>query len=397
MKKTSKIVVIVLVMAVVLSSLLANHSSKIEGVETAGTSESSGENTVLCKIAESLNHIKEDGQLEMFGMGDVDFSNLKSGVAIPAYAYTENGYERLESVYPIVDEENIIAFARKRDGTDEGISYEITTALTKQINEHFKRSMKYALVYDRYNAYLYDGNELIWLYTYSFEMEERNIIDLENLTGIDTLETVCLNEITDVFESVDIDIQNEVMSAAAVEVDIPNIAYVSQLIGLNGDELSPSLICWAATAACMANAYIGTDYTAAEVAELYRKTYHPSWSTYNEGLPNNESGKLLTLVGMPNYYNKKDPIESTLYANVERGYPIYGIFATSIDAEMTHNVTIYGVNKRSHYIYIMDPEFGGTLAFRVLNNKVNQYQYTSSSESGANLTLYEAWMRYTYK
>lgn len=319
-------------------------------------------------IAEAL-HTAEINK-EQIGLSSVNFEQLTTSDHIYAYDFTNIGCVYNSEFIPVKYEGELIGWVIKTTSDGDCI-YQFSTAFVDEVNELLDGLDEFAFIYDAQSSYLYDGEDLIKLRDIGITVESR-----EEVT-----EGSILNA-TMVLNAIDADYNLEyasVMSNARTPVYYYcNVSFVSQN--------PPSNICWAASAACIANCLRGTNYTAVSVAR--------GWfgNDYNHRLLLGFEDDVLAQCGVSSYtYKNEVPSDGAIFNNIYNGYPILATFRwTNGVNEGYHDVVIYGVNAIAGYIYVMDPEFGSSSAAYTAEFG---YRYVSVY-AGVTLTLDRATCRY---
>lgn len=229
---------------------------------------------------------------------------------------------------------------------------------------------EFAVIYDVQSSYLYDGVRLIKLRDVGITVESRVEVTEENLLDA----AIVLNNIDTDYV---LEYTTNVSNARTPVYYSCNVSFVSQN--------PPSNICWAASAACIANYLRGTNYTAVSVARGWFGT------NYNQLLELGYEDDVLAQCGVSYTYKHQVPSGGVIFNNIYNGYPVQATFRWTSGSEIGyHDVVIYGINSIAGYLYVMDPEFGfssTTYTASIGHRYVSEY-------SGVTLTLNRAACKY---
>lgn len=284
------------------------------------------------------------------GLSDTDFSELCISSCIKGYTYTSNGCEATVDFIPLTTNGNLKAFAINKNG-----KYQITTALIEQINNYINTQTEFAIIYDYNSAYLFDGENLIFLVKSSIVSEEREV-----LTSVNDLDDCDNIELGNLVFSTSLGYVQEVTPRIPIYYAC-NVSYVSQN--------PPSNICWAASIACIVNYKKGNNFTAKQVAQSHYG------SDYNKGISVGDEAEILQKYGL-NYTTRTIfPADGVIFSNIKNDYPVYATVG-SYNNDTDHDVVIYAINISSPYLYVMDPEFGSAAAS--VDDTTNEYIYYSA-------------------
>lgn len=318
-------------------------------------------------IAEAL-HSAEINK-EQIGLSSVNFEQLTTSDHIYAYDFTNIGCVYNSEFIPVKYEGELVGWVIKAAG-DGDCLYQFSTAFVDEVNELLLGLDEFAFIYDAQSSYLYDGEDLIKLRDIGITVESRAEVKEESLLDA----TIVLNAI-----DADYDLDyTSVMSNARTPVYYGcNVSFVSQN--------PPSNICWAASAACIANYLRGTNYTAVSVAR--------GWfgNNYNQLLALGHQDDVLAQCGVSYTYKNQVPSDGVIFNNIYNGYPVQATFRWTSGSETGyHDVVIYGINSIAGYLYVMDPEFG----FSSTTYTASIGHRYVSGNSGVTLTLNRAACKY---
>lgn len=351
-KKSKKIIVLLLSVVLIFSLNVSVLASDVINENTSHI------NATL----KSVECIKDQ-----LGFSGIDFEELSYSNSIFAYDYTDGGIVYNSEFIPLLYRDELVAWVIK---TEDSI-YQFSTALVDEINEILVNNMQFAIIYDIDTSYLYDGEYLYPLAEVSLLVEDR--VELENAQVLEAFEVLlgCINN------STDLQYTSTINNARTPIYYSCNVSFVTQE--------PPSNMCWAASAACIANYLNGTNLTAADVAKSWYDT--TIYSEYNYGLTIGLQDDVLEEYGIDYIYRNQVPSDGIIFDNIYNGYPVQATFEWS---NGYHDVVIYGINTIGGYIYIMDPEFGFCEATYEL---YGGYTYVSGY-SGVTLTLDRATCKY---
>lgn len=312
-------------------------------------------------IVEGLRHI--ESQKDKMGLENVDFSKLKRGNCIYAYNYYKNGLIKTRDIYPLFYNDELVALAFKIN--NNGVtSYQITTALVKQLNSKKIANKSFALVYDKNGCYLYADGTISLLARSSIISADRKDVETERIqSDFDNITLTKTNQLI----SLNYSSNDSLRTSSNI---LCSVGFVSQ---------NPtSYMCWAASIACIVNCVKGRSLTAIDVA---KKEYGNV--NYNRTLPIGDEQGILRWTYFTIYtYNNYIPSENTMVNNFTNGYPIFGTFHVS-NSIFTHAIVLYGINIFSCTLYFMDPEYGFGVIYYASSSS---YSYVSAYSNNT-LTL----------
>lgn len=307
-------------------------------------------------IIEALNYIEP--QKSIVGLEGTNFSLLNIGKPIQTYNYINNQFVESRVMYPISENNKLVAFAISNDDLLNP-RFQITMGLVKEINNTVTSNMPFALVYDKIGCYIYTSDRFTIL-------KETHINDIKRsiLKPNDTeMKNLDLN-LTEINECNALGYKSD-LNTKGIYYECP-VKFVSQN--------PPSSLCWAGTIASIVNYCNGSSLSAVSVAQGYYGT-----SDYDRGINDSEVPSVFSNYRLYYTYKNQRPSENVILNNILNDYPVYGSFTWS---NGRHAGVVYGINSIGGYIYIMDPEFGFTSA------SVSSSGYTYvSSYSNVTLTL----------
>lgn len=349
----------VFLVVVILCSLNTNVLAEIR------TSDST--NSKIISALNATEYIKNE-----IGLSDVNFEEIYIATPIMAYDYTTNGFEVNRIFYPLLFNNELVAFAVSID--EGGSAYQITTLLVSEINAVINENTEFAIVYDANGCSIYDGTAFTRLVSSSESDNMRISLD-ETSIQIECVGILLTNISQSSLLGYTSNTGHQTFSTTAIYYSC-DVDYVTQLPSKTN--------CWAAAVACIVNYRKGQDYTATDVADNHLEYYGNS--IYN--MP----GILKNGYNVSSYEVYNDvPSDGLILNNIKNDYPLYASFTSSNGG--SHAVVIHAINVIAGYIYIMDPEFGFTSYTYV--SSTGKYQYVSTY-SGATMTLYRACCRYSY-
>ncbi|XBX07528.1 papain-like cysteine protease family protein [Enterocloster clostridioformis] len=342
MKITKKLLTAALAVSMMMSTIISANAAELPEIVT--TEQKSA-------LIEAFNYIEP--QKSVIGWDDINFNELHVGEPIHAYNYVGNSFEENMLMYPIVENDCLIALAIENEG-----KYQITVALVEDISRVVDAETPFALVYDQDSCYLYANNSFSILGTSDLKDASRSILNPNARSAFDELKTVKLAD------NMSLDYTQDVTTRTPVYYSCP-VSFVSQN--------PPSNICWAATIASIVNYKKGQSLSAASVAESH------FGSDYNYGLYDGDAPTVFSNYGLSYRFHDQVPSDNRILTNIQNGYPMYAGLTFSGGR---HAAVLYGINAVGGYIYLMDPEFGFTSS----SVSGGVYSYVSGY-SGVRLTL----------
>lgn len=344
-------------LAFILCLVPAVSVSAVGGQPAAGESQSLNESEKDA-LSEVLNGIEAQKAMlgkSIPGVENVDFNYLCLGKPIRSYIYANDTFELGQAMYPITYNDELVFWAIENEG-----KFQISTGLTREVNNCLGKDIAFTLIYDRNNAYLYADDTFIWLAGWTDAVDSRSVLEPETVILDNVPETVSLSE------------KLEWKYSAAVAREPVyygcNVAYVPQY---PYDEL-----CWSAVLVCITNYCKGMSLEIEEPAQYYCQ----SEDDYDHGVGDVNVPGVFAHYDMDYTYRNETPSDSVIGKNIRADYPVYAGWVTN--GGNHHATCIYGINVVGGSIYIMDPEFGFTSA----SVSRNGYSYVSSY-SDEKLTL----------
>ncbi len=291
------------------------------------------------------------------GLSGVDFNELCIGKPIQTYCYLENGFEELRNMYPLTYRGELVLWVIDAEG-----KYQVTTGLTREINEMVSIDTEFALIYDRSNSYIYSEGKFVLLGSFGDEVHTRAVLNSDNISNIE-LRTSALSDATD------LNFENAKETRDAVYFSC-NVGYISQKPYKN--------LCWAATIASITNYCTGTSFSMADIAA------NEFGYVKDESIDTAKANNILARYGVKYEYKNIPPSHNVILSNIQANYPIYGCFVQS-GTRSGHAVVVYGINVVGDYLSLMDPANGFTSA----THNGRQYLFVSAS-TGITYELYNA-------
>lgn len=324
-----------LVLAFCLCFMVAMPAMAAEETNEQAVSEQQLEN-----IVDTLNNLIGK---KNFGLENVsNVSELSIGKCISVYNYTENGFEQGMSFYPILHNNELVIIAREFTETHD---FSFTTSLVDNIKENINNNDEFALIFDQYNCYLFDGSNWTLLKEYHSFTNENNI-PLNTLSRLDCSQIKLCDSLNDA-----ILIPSFYRSLERQVTFWCDIDFVRQ----TGDNT-----CWAATLASVANYRNNTNWSEYDVVEIVKGT------RADLGLSSFDYAEALNKVGLTNYKNLGKLSGDGMVSNIGQNYPIWAQFAIRTGA--THSCVIHGIVDTLKEIYVMDPEEGFVTAENIDGN-----------------------------
>lgn len=315
MKKAVRSVLAVLLCVALMLPITANAAGSITNED----------HIAVVELLRSVEPAKSS-----FGIDHVDFTAVKIGNKIHCYEYANNDFSEIRAAYPLFYDSVLFGLALQ---TDIG-SFQFTVAFVDDIIS--LNATHIALIYDSTACYLYDGSAFVYLQKNPYEIETRDALPID-VRDLNTDYIVLCN----LSQSTSLSYSCTINSRSSVEA-FCGVSYVPQ-----GDYK----ICWAATMACIVNYLLDYDLEAIDVAQAYYGE-----TDFDRGLhPYYVRNFMHTYYGINYTYREETPSGSVVLQNIINDYPIYCAFSGD---RGTHGVTIYGINRVSNIIYIMEPNNG---------------------------------------
>lgn len=329
--------------------------------------------SIYCNISNALNSLDSN----LYGLNNIDYSQLTVGNEINSYEYTNSALKILDyKIYPLSYNQKLIAFAIKYNTSD---SIQITTNLVNEVSANINSDIPFALIYDRNSCYIYTEKELILLHN-TQEVSDRD--DLNNVSDKAFLKQSILNvyapnESLENYTNNTYSPLDPSTSTSATDYLNATSSYSPAYITCSVSFVSqnpPSDYCWACCDACIGNSITGKNYTGINVATAL-------WgSDYNHGASGDTAMVVLNSLYDTTYiYHSSVPSDSVIYNSISNKKPLYSSWSFTGGS---HATVIYGINTTNGYIYVMDPEYG----FESALFSGSTYTFTSL-HSGVKLTL----------
>lgn len=268
---------------------------------------------------------------ENYGLNGVDFCNLYTSEKIPVYEYTNNGILETGQVLPVYYQ-----------GQMKLLMYEVennkyqAAAIPEGISVD---SDSLAMIYDDSGCYFYNGKSSIQLFISNTRKEKRN-----SITALSKTDKKRIN----LSEQKEIRRIKYIPKTRSASVTL-SIAFITQPMNTE--------ICWAAVSAMLVNYKKNTNYTATEIAIMYRGI------TWNHGLDADKVAVFLNNRFNLGYtYYSAAASMNQICTNINNGNPVYGSFYyfRNYDNKGYHAALIYGYNMMYNSVYIADPQSGFT-------------------------------------
>lgn len=304
-----------------------------------------------------------------FGFLEEDLRDIYLGEPIFAYELRDDClYELDYSFYPITSNGQILFFAIK-----DSIGVSLSQGLVKELSVFVDNSVDVALVYDKYSCYAltYDRVELLCTfsepvaYRSTFE-DELQILNYSTAANIQFAPISAQQSLSANLTISPPRAQNKLASAGRADVALI-VPFVTQN--------PPSSLCWAASIACIGNYLTGSSYTAAQIAQFHygNSTTTPPALTTIYSILNNRYGVYYY------YTSSSAPNDLTIVENISNGFPLYARWGYSGG---NHAGVIRGIYQSVSCVFVMDPEYGFSVAYKSSGN----YSYVSAY-SAVTLTL----------
>lgn len=211
--------------------------------------------------------------------------------------------------------------------------------MIEPLKENIDTEKKFALIFDKYNCYLFDGENWTLLQTYTYKAKDNSILDIDSSFDTSKIE---LSSFTN-----KISIGTLYAQSRTVYYTCP-IEYVPQVY---------NNICWAACSASIINTLLNDNLSAVEVAQQYFYVIKDlkSIPNFDTDVSISQMPKILNYYGVYNYeytYNYV-PTAEEIYNNIINGYPVCLSFH---DDDNNHACVAYGIDANYNNILVMDPE-----------------------------------------
>ncbi|MGM9521249.1 MAG: hypothetical protein ACI3VB_02075, partial [Oscillospiraceae bacterium] len=131
---------------------------------------------------------------ELYGLGNVDFSDLSLGREIPAYELTVDGIKQIENIhyFPVISDGKWVATSKAFIDADGNMQIEVSTDYVNEYVELLSSNDEgIALVFTDTEAYLYAGDDSATVETYG-RISER--ISLDDYAGEININTTSLEK-----------------------------------------------------------------------------------------------------------------------------------------------------------------------------------------------------------
>lgn len=325
--------------AILMLSLLFTASMPAGAVVVGGEDVLSADiSDGICGILEIVEHDKE-----MWGLSNVDFSNIYVGDPVHTYEYVDGSFIETSPYYPLFDNRTLIAFYVDIDG-EIG---QVMQAFVDDVNT--VNPSEFALVSDTVACYLYDGIDFYSIAEYPEAILERDLYS----PGFQEEPNLLVTKLEPKYRL------NYQSPAERVQT------YISCPVGFVAQP-DRSNWCWAAAVASVANYKNGTSLSAEDVAYAI----DPDMG-YEIALNGNEIELALEVKYQLDYsYRKTVPSDNVILNNIDYRYPVLGI-CESPSASLAHMVVINGINVVAGYLTVMDPNYG----FATTTFKNGEYVY----------------------
>ena len=307
---------------------------------------------------------------EGFGLDRDELAGASLGTAIFGYELVSGRLQKLDyTYYPIISNGKILFFA-----IDDGNGLSLTECYAKELSVYVNKNIPIALIYDRENCYVVTKEDAEMLVTFG-----------DPITSRDTFSTPTqVVEYAGIFDAALTTVRSE--KSISIEPSVATVSVntdVSLLVPfVSQHPPEDSLICWAASIACIGNYLTGKSYTAVDIAQSLYGT-----NNYNKSTTMENIGPILhhNYTVYYDYYGYgKAPSESLLVNNISKGYPVYARwwYENRNGTKGYHATVIRGIYQSVNAVFIMDPEYG----FSVGEKSNGTFTYVSAIV-GNTLTL----------
>lgn len=276
---------------------------------------------------------------------DVDIRNEQVflGKPICSYELVNGAVVKTNISYiPIFVEKELLCFAILSESSD-GSTIQLTGGFVDKLGSPNEIGA-IALLYDRKNCYLISDNGVQLIY------ESENVVQYRSALGSGTCLNLSNMVLTELYPLFAFDSELITASRSAITLQVPIVPQYN------------TNLCWAASTASIGNYLTTHNYTAYDIAVSVFGSQNwdqtADFITSFQALYNNYG------ISYVYYANFTAPSDSTIYNNIINGYPMYGRWLIADGAGNSygyHRTVISGIDIGS-YIYVMDPNFGYTIA-----------------------------------
>ena len=318
-----------------ISALSANESSFI-------SAESALESMIVSETQNLLRAIEPEK--ELYGMGQVNFSNLKLGKQIPVYSYTTGGavLDNSTRYYPILDGSKWVATATVSINESNVPIIQVSSEYAEDFTAEFSDTAEIALLFDANSAYIVSNEKTALAaiapindHTKTTYVQSKNALSLE-FTGIKASYDLSLTS------------QNANVSRNADYYCYLPVPCIKQPTGSNA--------CWAACIAAI-RTYYGTETTIDNVYDFSGKTKY-------EGASNPQASNFLESYGFEVtwYYDNLFSWNTLRYYISSYSNPIYA----GVSYDVNNNGTPDGGHAiviRGYYVYQNIDDYIGQISY----------------------------------
>lgn len=315
------------------------------------------------RIVQALSYLEPEK--DRFSLSGVNFSALCVGAPVATYLYQDNGFQPSDPLYPLLNGGELAAWAVAA-GEGDDRRFQVTTGLVEELGGAVDSDTPFALVYDRNGCYLCTADGFTLLLGYD-AVEDRSVLN----ASVSVPEGMVLSSLA---ASDSLNYTTPLTRAYTYNKVFPEIRYMSQDPYNN--------LCWAASVACIVYQRQDKLLTAKEVAVNHFK----NTTNFNRTVTTKNAAILLREEYQLNFTEQTTslPHEADIYGNINRNYPIYGVFAINGPySDPGHIGVIYGIDIFNGYITVMDPAY--TFVSATLGSD-GRYTYKNTS-NGNTYTL----------
>lgn len=283
-----------------------------------------------------------------YRLEEFDAGVLEVGAPFYAYLYLKDGglTRTADVYYPIFYRGQV---AMLLTVLEDGVG-QISTWFRRELDQCYQEGTRIAFIYDAEHCYLYTGDDIRILSTYSPVSSERAVFAdaQEALTAAQSAGVVATQS----------EVQGEVAYQKPDETEAPgtnapvvlnNYPFVTQ----NSIPTFRTNTCWAAVTASIGNFLHPTlRYTTPYIA---RFVYGPAWNTTATIETAMSALKNIYDIVYSNIWDYQAPPEGIIYYNLQQGYPLYTTWQVG-DSASSHACAVYGFAPASGLLNVMDPE-----------------------------------------
>lgn len=300
----------------------------------------------------------------VYGLGNVDFSDLSLGGQIPAYEVKTNGLNNLSDLeyYPVYENNNVVATAVVAYNEDGLPIATVSQNLADVFSEYYGEDI--ALVFDRSNMYVWDG------LTYDCVRQSTRVNEGRSSLGGASTYTFGLNISRGVVEPHTPLYMEHTPMATSTQAYL-NVPKVQQPTNIS---------CWAACIKSIGG-YYGINRSINQICTLAGLTTSDGANIYQVGD---------TLEGSPFNFTVTYEMAggnscmsfSTLKYYIDSGIPLYG----AVDYTARSQATGHALVIRGYYTYTNSSSYAGSISY--MDPDSASYAASNVAKSGSRPYVY---------